>query len=306
MIKLFLFVMIFYLLNANEPITPLRVDTTLSKEKIVLGEKLFFDTRLSKDNSISCVSCHVIELGGVDNLPTSFGVNGAQGIINTPTVLNSSLNFVQFWDGRARTLTEQIEGPIHNTIEMSSNWNEIIHKLTQDPNYVKSFKHLYRDSIKSEYIKDALVVYQKSLITPSRFDRYLLGDKNAITPKEQQGYALFKSYGCSSCHQGQNVGGNMYEKLGVFKPYFKPNKITPIDKGRYNLTQDEDHLHEFKVPSLRNVALTAPYFHNGSIKTLKEAVEIMAEYQIGQEITPEEIEHIVAFLKSLTWENLEK
>ena len=304
--KLFVLLMLALVLFSNEPIVPIQIDKTLNKEKVKLGEKLFFDVRLSKDSTISCGSCHVIELGGVDNLEKSFGVNGATGVINTSTVLNSRYNFVQFWDGRARTLEEQIEGPVHNPVEMASNWKETLHKLNQDQYYIDSFKAIYSDSIKVEYIKDAIAEYERSLITPSRFDRYLLGKKDAITEAEKRGYNLFKDYGCSSCHQGKNIGGNMYEKMGVFQPYFQDKNITDADKGRYNLTKNEVHLHEFKVPTLRNIALTYPYLHDGSVKTLEEMVRLMAKYQIGQEISDNEVTDIVYFLKSLTWKKLEK
>lgn len=304
--KLFVLLMLALVLFSNEPIVPIQIDKTLNKEKVKLGEKLFFDVRLSKDSTISCGSCHVIELGGVDNLEKSFGVNGATGVINTSTVLNSRYNFVQFWDGRARTLEEQIEGPVHNPVEMASNWKETLQKLNQDQYYIDSFKAIYSDSIKVEYIKDAIAEYERSLITPSRFDRYLLGKKDAITEAEKRGYNLFKDYGCSSCHQGKNIGGNMYEKMGVFQPYFQDKNITDADKGRYNLTKNEVHLHEFKVPTLRNIALTYPYLHDGSVKTLEEMVRLMAKYQIGQEISDNEVTDIVYFLKSLTWKKLEK
>lgn len=298
--------MLALVLFSNEPIVPLQVDKTLNNEKVKLGKKLFFDVRLSKTSTISCGSCHVIELGGVDNLKKSFGVNGAIGIINTPTVLNSRYNFVQFWDGRARTLEEQIESPLHNPVEMASNWKETLHKLNQDQYYIDNFKAIYSDSIKVEYITDAIAEYERSLITPSRFDRYLHGEKDAITEAEKRGYGLFKDYGCSSCHQGRNIGGNMYEKMGVFQPYFKDKNITDSDKGRYNHTKNEVHLHEFKVPTLRNIALTYPYLHDGSVKTLEEIVRLMAKYQTGQEISDNEVTAIVFFLKSLTWEKLEK
>lgn len=293
-------------LGANEPILPLPLTEQVMTEKAKLGKKLFFDARLSKDSTISCATCHPIHMGGMDNLEKSFGVNGVEGDVNSPTVLNSGYNFVQFWDGRARTLEEQAEGPLHNPKEMATNWMEVIGKLRKDELYNDLFKIVYNDEIKSIYIQDSIAEYERTLVAPGRFDRFLLGDANAISKTEKEGYDLFKSYGCSSCHQGINVGGNMYEKLGVFTPYFSDKKTTESDRGRFNTTGDKAHLHEFKVPSLRNVVKTYPYFHDGSVKTLEEAIKIMAKYQIGQSIPDEEIEKIVKFLNTLTWEKIEK
>lgn len=289
---------------ALEPIKPIEVPKYLNSEKIKLGEKLFSEVKLSKDNQISCSSCHDLSFSGTDNLEKSFGVDGKKGFLNTPTVFNSSLNFVQFWDGRATDLFNQIDGPIHNPVEMSTSWNEIINKLSNDKNYVKEFNFLYDNGITEDNIKDAIVEFEKSLITPSRFDKYLQGNKEAITLKELEGYQLFKNYGCVSCHQGKNVGGNFYEKLGVFKEYNIKNDNNYF--GRYNITKIEENKFEFKVPSLRNVYYTYPYFHDGSIKTLEEAIEIMAEYQIGRKIKSEDIDKIKSFLKSLSYEKIEK
>ncbi|EDZ63587.1 cytochrome-c peroxidase [Sulfurimonas gotlandica GD1] len=294
------------ILGANEPILSLPLTEQPISDKVKLGKKLFFDTRLSKDNTISCATCHPIHMGGMDNLEKSFGVNGVEGDVNSPTVLNSGFNFVQFWDGRVRTLEEQVEGPLHNPKEMATNWPETTEKLRKDQQYKELFQKVYNDEITIDHIKNAIAEYERSLIAPGRFDRFLNGDTKAISKIEQEGYELFKSYGCSSCHQGINVGGNMYEKLGVFTPYFYDRNITKADKGRFNVTNDIVHLHEFKVPSLRNVAKTYPYFHDGSVKTLQEAIKIMAKHQVGQSISDEDIEKIVKFLNTLTWEKLEK
>lgn len=290
--------------STNEPIVPIKYKIIDDENKLNLGKKLFFDGRLSKDNKTSCLSCHNVDFGGVDNLAKSFGVDGQKGIINTPTILNSSLNFVQFWDGRAKTLKEQIDGPIHNPIEMSSNWDEIIEKLKKVPSYKKMFNLVYDGVFSSENIKDALVYYEESLLTPSRFDRFLLGDQNAISEKELKGYELFKDYGCASCHQGQNVGGNFYEKLGVFKKYEQTKNKNYY--GRYTITGNEEHKYEVKVPTLRNIFLTFPYLHDGSIEKLDDVIKIMAEYQIGRIMPKEDVILIKAFLKSLTSEEIEK
>lgn len=287
----------------NEPIQPITLPTHLNQEKVTLGKKLFFDTKLSQDNTISCATCHPIEQGGTDNLRKSFGVKQRIGLMNTPTVLNSGFNFVQFWDGRAKTLEEQIDGPIHNINELATNWKEIVNKLKQDNNYVTLFQKVFKEQINGKNIKNAIAEFERSLVTPSRFDRYLLGDMTAITTYEKEGYALFKSYGCISCHQGKNVGGNFYEKLGVFKPY--PFKDIEENLGRYKLLKTKASKHEFKVPSLRNVGKTYPYLHNGSIQTLKQMILTMGEYQLGREIPLEDVRKIEAFLHALTWEKIE-
>ncbi|MGB2680105.1 MAG: cytochrome-c peroxidase [Candidatus Competibacter sp.] len=287
----------------NEPIQPLKLKQDLNLEKVNLGRSLFNDKRLSRDNSISCASCHDINKGGVDQLPVSKGVGGALGTINTPTVLNSSLNFRQFWDGRAVSLEEQIDGPIHLKNEMNSDWPTILTKLQQDQDYVELFKKLYKNGLQAENIKDAISEYERSLITPSRFDRYLLGQKDAIKENEIKGYELFKRYGCVACHQGVNIGGNMYQLFGVMGDYFKDRgNITAADFGHFNVSKDERDRHKFKVPSLRNVALTAPYFHDGSAKTLRDAVRIMAKYQLGRSMPEKDEELIIQFLQSLSGE----
>lgn len=287
----------------NEPIQPLKLKQDLNLEKVNLGRSLFNDKRLSRDNSISCASCHDINKGGVDQLPVSKGVGGALGTINTPTVLNSSLNFRQFWDGRAVSLEEQIDGPIHLKNEMNSDWPTILTKLQQDQAYVELFKKLYKNGLQAENINDAISEYERSLITPSRFDRYLLGQKDAINENEIKGYELFKRYGCVACHQGVNVGGNMYQLFGVMGDYFKDRgNITTADLGHFNVSKDERDRHKFKVPSLRNVALTAPYFHDGSAKTLRDAVRIMAKYQLGRNMPEKDEDLIIQFLQSLSGE----
>jgi len=287
----------------NEPIQPLKLRQDLNLEKVNLGRSLFNDKRLSRDNSISCASCHDINKGGVDQLPVSKGVGGALGTINTPTVLNSSLNFRQFWDGRAASLEEQIDGPIHLKHEMDSDWPTILTKLQQDQAYADLFKKLYKNGLQSENIKDTISEYERSLITPSRFDRYLLGQKDAIKENEIKGYELFKRYGCVACHQGVNIGGNMYQLFGVMGDYFKDRgNITTADLGHFNVSKDERDRHKFKVPSLRNVALTAPYFHDGSAKTLRDAVRIMAKYQLGRNMPEKDEELIIQFLQSLSGE----
>ncbi len=240
----------------------------------------------------------------VAGMTRSVGIKGGVGVINSPTVFNSGFSFTQFWDGRAATLEDQVEGPIHHPKEMGSNWKQIIGKLEKDESYRQAFKALYQEDINPASIKDAIATFDRSLITPnSRFDRFLRGDNNAINTVEKNGYSLFQSYGCASCHQGINLGGNMFEKMGLMGNYFADRgNITEADKGRYNLNRNPESMYEFKVPSLRNVALTAPYFHDGNAKTLEEAVYIMAKYQLGRSMPQQDIEAIAAFLRTLTGE----
>ena len=286
----------------DEPIQPLPVNVNLNPEKVKLGEKLFNEPRLSRNNSISCASCHKLQLGGTDQMTISLGIYGRPGTVNTPTVFNSGFNFKQFWDGRAETLFEQIDGPIHSSKEMDSNWPEIANKLKQLPEYVAMFKATYSGHLNSDTIKDAIATFERSLITPnSRFDRFLRGDKAALSIQEKEGYRRFKAYGCITCHQGINVGGNMFQGFGVFGNYFHDRgSETKADLGRYNVTGDERDRYVFKVPSLRNVSLTAPYFHDGSAQTLTEAVEIMGKYQLGRPLSEEDVDFIVRFLTTLT------
>ncbi|MDR2874893.1 MAG: cytochrome-c peroxidase [Methylobacillus sp.] len=291
--------------QSNEPIQPLPPVPKLDPGKVALGQRLFNDARLSKNNTISCASCHVFTMGGSNGQAIALGVNSAKGVVNTPTVFNSGLNFRQFWDGRAASLEEQAAGPINNPIEMASNWPEVIGKLTKDTALSAEFKKLYPDEgVSAKSITDALAVYQRTLLTPnSRFDKFLKGDTKALTADEQRGYQLFKSYGCVACHQGMNVGGNMFQTFGVMGDYFaQRGNQTNADLGRYNVTHKESDKHVFKVPSLRNVALTAPYFHDGSAKTLNDAVNVMFKYQLGREGSAQDKELIIKFLNTLTGE----
>ncbi|MCL4162737.1 UNVERIFIED_CONTAM: hypothetical protein GTU68_055155, partial [Idotea baltica] len=236
----------------------------------MLGKLLFNDTRLSHDNTISCASCHNISEGGDDGQPVSTGINGSRGTLNAPTVLNSSLSIAQFWDGRAKNLSAQIKSPIHSPIEMGSSWEEIVSKLRNDQSLADRFQHAFRSEISPTTIKAAIVSYEEALITiDAPFDRYLTGEAEAISPKAIEGYRLFKSIGCISCHQGKTVGGNMFQQFGVLGSsgeYF--DLANRSSKGRFNVTGRTVDLQRFKVPSLRNVERTAPYFHNGSVQNL--------------------------------------
>ena len=284
-----------------EPLHPLP-KVNLDPAKVALGQRLFHDPRLSRDDSLSCASCHNLNQGGDDQQRVSTGVGGAQGPINAPTVFNSGFNFSQFWDGRAASLEDQIDGPVQAPIEMGSKWSDVVAKLRQDPSYQSAFTTLYPgDGIQRHTIKDAIATFERSLVTPSRFDQYLLGNAEAISADEKKGYSLFKSYGCIACHQGANIGGNMYQYFGVMGNYFQDRgNITEADYGRYNVTGKEKDRFKFRVPSLRNVALTAPYFHDGSAQTLHEAVAVMAKYQLGRNLPAQDLNLIVKFLESLT------
>ena len=291
----------------NEPIKPIPANIETDASKVALGRLLFLDVRLSKDNTVSCASCHDLATGGGDGKVVSTGVAGAPGAINAPTVYNSAFNFKQFWDGRADTLHQQIDGPVQSAVEMASLWPDVLAKLYQDERYPALFEGIYADGITRPNVKDAMVEFLRSLTTPnSRFDRWLTGDGGAISAYERHGYELFKFYGCVSCHQGANVGGNMFQVFGVINSYFRRRgNITDADMGRYNVTGNEADMHAFKVPSLRMAAHTPPYLHDGSAATLRDAVDAMFEFQLGREAPDEDKEAIVAFIRTLTGESKE-
>jgi cytochrome c peroxidase len=272
--------------------------------KIALGERLFNDPQLSADGTISCTSCHILSQGGDDGRKLSFGVGGAMGDVNAPTVFNSIFNFRQFWDGRAANLTEQVAGPILNPNEMASDWAIVIRRLESDTAYRDAFKQEYAGVISDVTVSDAIARFESTLVTPNApFDRYLNGNNNAISADALEGYRRFSDFGCISCHQGINIGGNFFQRFGVMGDYFTDRgNLTKADLGRYNVTGQDEDRYVFKVPSLRNVAVTAPYFHDGSIETLDEAVNIMARYQLGRDISDEDRRYIIAFLESLTGE----
>lgn len=306
---LLLFIFTVSPLSANEPLRalPSLEELELDEQKVKLGERLFSDKRLSRDNTVSCASCHNLVKGGVDNLQHSIGIDGQKGDINSPTIFNTAYNFRQFWDGRANSLEEQVSGPVHHPKEMGSSWAEILGKLEQDETLVNDFSAVFDKALSSEQIESVIAEFQRSLITPSRFDRYLQGDETAITDNELLGYNKFKTYGCVACHQGVNVGGNMFQKFGVMGDYFEgADAPSEADLGRFNVTGREADKHVFKVPSLRNIALTAPYFHNGTVDTLPEAVDVMFKFQLGRPASEEDKKLIVAFLQSLTGEAIEK
>lgn len=294
--------------RAGEPIRPIDEYLPVDKAKVALGEALFHDVRLSVDNTISCASCHDLTTAGVDNKQYSLGVNDQMGGVNAPTVYNAVYNFVQFWDGRAQTLAAQAAGPPLNPVEMAStSFDEIIAKLKKDRKFVKAFNAVYPDGLTEANITQAIEEFERTLITPNaRFDKWLRGDSEAITADELKGYELFKQYDCATCHVGQNLGGLSYELMGLRRHYFTERglEMTIEDNGRYKETQDERDRHRFKVPGLRNIELTWPYFHDGTRQTLEDAVRDMGIYQSDVDLSDEQVALITAFLKTLTGENI--
>lgn len=287
----------------GEPIQPLPLSVPLNQKKVSLGQRLFLDPQLSGDGSLSCASCHSLTKGGSDQAKVATGIRGQKGPINSPTVYNASYNMAQFWDGRAKDLIEQAAGPVANPGEMGATWDQVVKTLNDDDRYKALFSDLYPgEGISQKTITQSIAIFEESLITSgSRFDQYLRGEKDILTPQEKNGYHLFKM-NCASCHLGPTLGGMSYEKMGRRKDYFKRRggALTEADNGRYNVTHDEKDRHVFKVPNLRNIALTHPYFHDGSALTLEEAVKTMAMVQTGNDLDSTEIADIVAFLKTLT------
>lgn len=288
--------------SISGPITPLPDHVVVDSAKAALGQRLFSDPRLSRNGKMSCATCHNLQNAGVDSLPTSLGVDGRPSARNTPTVFNAAFNFRLMWDGRAASLEEQVGLPVQNPQEMASSWQHVINVLQSDKYYSQRFSDIYDSSANEINVSDAIATFERTLVTPNApFDRFLRGDKSALSPNAQEGWRLFRERGCIACHQGVNIGGNMFQKFGVMGNFFRDrHKDDPLDQGRYNITHLESDRHVFKVPSLRNVAKTAPYFHDGSVKTLPDAVRTMGYYQLGQDLSSDEIDKIVAFLESLT------
>lgn len=286
-----------YAAEPIDPIQPVKIDNPALVE---LGKMLYFEPRLSRSGFISCNSCHNLATGGVDNLKTSIGDRWAQGPINSPTVLNSYGQIAQFWDGRAKTLAEQAAGPIANPLEMASTHELAVEVIASIPGYGKYFEAAFGDDkVDIGRITDAIAEFERTLVTPNdRFDQWLKGNKDALTKTELEGYQLFKASGCTICHNGAQLGGQSFQKMGVVRPYETTNTAEGVKaiSGR-----DQDRM-SFKVPVLRNIELTYPYFHDGEAQTLEKAVEVMGDIQLGKRYTEEETAKIVAFLKTLTGE----
>lgn len=290
---------------ANEPIQPVMDSLPVDPAKVALGFKLYHDVRISANNTISCATCHPLDKAGVDGLQTSKGIYDQIGGINAPTVYNSALNTVgQFWDGRKKDLQAQAGGPPLDALEMGSDWEQITGKLKEDKEMFAEFATLYTEGITEHTITDAIAEFEKTLLTPNcRFDLYLKGDKSALTTDEIKGYELFKTNNCATCHAGANMGGQSFEYMGIVADYFK-DRGTPLhdnkDFGYFNMTQDSTDFHRFKTPTLRNVALTAPYLHDGTALTLQDATKSMLKYQTGKTLPDADIELIVAYMNTLT------
>lgn len=284
----------------NEPIQPIEPAVITDHAKVELGKQLFFDPRLSKSGFISCNSCHNLSMGGSDNLPSSIGHKWQEGPINSPTVLNSSLNLAQFWDGRAADLQEQAGGPIANPVEMGFTHELAVNVLASIPQYVQSFKDVYKtDEITIDEVTDAIAEFEETLVTPnSPFDKWLKGDEDALTADAKAGYQLFKDIGCTACHNGPSAGGTSFQKMGLVEAY----QTTNPSEGVAGLTGNDLDRFKFKVPTLRNVELTYPYFHDGAYWDLEDAVDVMARLQLGRELDKVQIDQITVFLKSLTGE----
>ena len=283
----------------EEPIQPIEAAKIDSPAKVELGKKLFFDPRLSMSGIISCNTCHNLSFGGTDNVKTSIGHGWQPGPVNSPTVFNSSLALAQFWDGRAADLQEQAKGPIEAGVEMAMPHTLAVETLRSIPGYVAEFKKVYGDNaeITLNSLTDAIAEFEKTLMTPnSRFDQWLKGDDKAMNADELAGYKLFKDSGCVACHNGPAAGGTSFQRMGVFEPY----QSTSPSAGRGGVTGVDAERFNFKVPTLRNVELTYPYFHDGEAATLEEAVDIMGRLQLGRKYEKAEIDQIVAFLKTLT------
>jgi cytochrome c peroxidase len=281
-----------------EPIQPIKPAMPKNPAMVELGKKLYFDPRLSKSGFISCNSCHNLSMGGTDNLQTSIGDHWQQGPINSPTVLNSSMNLAQFWDGRAKDLKAQAGGPIANPGEMAFSHALAVDVLNSIPAYKAEFKSVFGKNMATiDMVTDAIAAFEETLVTPdSRFDKWLMGDKKALTKTELEGYELFKDSGCTACHYGPAAGGSSFQKMGLMAKYDTKNKA----QGVAGLTGKDADRMKFKVPTLRNVEMTYPYFHDGEAATLEQAVEIMGKLQVGRAYSKEDVAKIVAFLKTLT------
>lgn len=289
-------------MDENKPIFPIPHNLEPNREKLELGSLLYNDRRLSADGRHSCASCHHLDTGGDDEQASRTQVDSTTAI-NTPSIFNSKFNFRQNWDGSASSLPELLDIKILKYGGKNNSWDTLLARFNQDTQLTSRFTALYQGKdITREIFTDTLVYYVESLTTPNaRFDQYLRGNKNAINQDELRGYTLFKNYGCITCHQGVNIGGNLYQRFGIFYDYFRARgNIKKADYGRMNISGNNTDTHVFKVPSLRNVELTAPYLHDGQVKSLEKIVSIMGTTQLGVEIEKNDVKLIVGFLKTLT------
>jgi cytochrome c peroxidase len=288
--------------GGGEPVTPIQPSEHFDAAKVALGRKLFHDPRLSRGDAVACATCHQLQSGGADGRVRSLGSDGRPLDFNTPTVFNVSGNARLNGKGNFRTLEEQNESVLRNARIMNADWDELLSKLRNDSDYLKYFSVIYGSSPARVHVLDALATFERSLATPnSRFDRRLRGERGAISPEEEQGYQLFKSYGCVACHQGANFGGNLSQPFGIFDDPFSPRGAAGAGQDPIAATGAEGG-QLYRVPSLRNVAVTAPYFHNGYTSSLAEAVDIMGRSQLGRELSKDDVRLIVQFLNTLTGE----
>jgi cytochrome c peroxidase len=292
---------------AREPvgdvILPVPLSVDLDTDEVRLGERLFNDARLSHNNRLSCASCHQLDAGGDDGQARTLGSDGQPLDFNVPTIFNAALSFRLNWRGNFRTFEELTEKVLLDSRLMATTWQELLSKLRADQAYEEAFHATYGGPPSPPLVLDALAAFQRSLTTPGApFDRYLQGARHAISPDEERGYQLFRSIGCASCHQGVNVGGNLFQRFGVFHDPFPYRPTTNADLGRFALTGKKEDRFVFRVPSLRNVAVTAPYFHDGSAATLGQAVREMGRVQLGRTLSSQEVGLIVQFLRTLTGE----
>jgi cytochrome c peroxidase len=278
-------------------------DAPVTKERVLLGRMLFFDPRLTADGNVSCATCHQPALYGADALPTSIGVKQRPHPRNAPTVLNSALAFINHWRGDRESLEDQAAQALKSPITSGLEERDVVDRISRIGGYAPLFeagfpKEAYPITVKTMAV--AIAAYERTLVTPSRFDAYLAGDVAALSPVARAGLQTFIKTGCATCHSSVGIGGGMYQKFGIVEDYWTATGSHTIDKGRADVTKDPADLYVFRVPSLRNVAMTAPYFHDGSVATLPDAVRVMARVQLGQKLSDPEINAIVAFLESLT------
>ncbi len=283
-------------------VLPVPLDVPFDGARAALGERLFADRALSHDGAVSCSSCHDLEHGGSNGLPRSAVPGREPGPMNVPTVLNVGLNFRWSWTGRWELMADQIGAAMRAPHALATTPEQAAEAVR--PSYGAAFAEVYADGLTPVNLLDALTEYLRSLTTPNApFDRYLRGDEGALDEEARAGWEIFRSYGCVTCHQGVNVGGNLFQRFGVVEDYLEArSEHTAADVGRYAHTRRDDDRHVFRVPSLRNVALTAPYFHDGSAATLEDAVQVMARYQLGRQLDESQVRALVAFLRSLTGE----
>jgi len=288
------------------PAEAINPDNPLNAEKVALGKALYFEKQLSMNNTQSCNTCHNLNTFGVDNKPTSPGDNGEPGVRNSPTTLNSALHFVQFWDGRMKDVEEQAGGPVMNPAEMNMpTEDEVMARLSKDGRYKTEFVAAFpkdKDPMTFENMRKAIGAFERTLLTPSRFDKFLQGDNQALTEQELKGLGTFMNTGCTACHVGALVGGSMFQKYPLFGTHLELTGSTVDDPGRMQATMNEADKYMFKVPSLRNIAETWPYLHDGSVKELDKTVKLMAKAELNRELTDDQTNDIVVFLKALTGE----